>query len=122
MNFGEILYQLRIQHGYYQKELAIYLKVSVSTISNYEKGVHFPDLETLIKIADFFHVSTDYLLKRTNLNVNMEYLNEPIRNDYTIADLLNTTIALDNKSRSALMEYAELMKLKNSLSNQNINF
>lgn len=45
-----------------QKELAAFLNVSVGTISNYENGVHSPDMETLIRIADFYDVSTDYLL------------------------------------------------------------
>ena len=45
-----------------QKELAAFLNVSVGTISNYENGVHSPDMETLIKIADFYDVSTDRLL------------------------------------------------------------
>lgn len=115
MEFGEVLYQLRTERGYYQKELASYLKVSIGTISNYEKGIHYPDLNTLVKIADFFQLSTDYLLQRTNLTFGMESLNQPIEADYTVADLMNTTLQLDKKSRSLLMEYAELMKLKNSL-------
>lgn len=45
-----------------QKELAAFLNVSVGTISNYENGVHSPDMETLVKIADFYDVSIDRLL------------------------------------------------------------
>lgn len=117
MDFGELLYQLRTEQGYYQKELASYLNVSIGTVSNYEKGIHYPDLSTLVKIADFFHVSTDYLLQRTNLTFSMESLNQPIYADYTIADLMNTTLQLDRKSMAFLMEYAELLKLKNSVQN-----
>lgn len=117
MEFGELLYQLRTEQGYYQKELASHLNVSIGTVSNYEKGIHYPDLHTLVKIADFFHVSTDFLLQRTNLTVSMENLNQPIYADYTIADLMNTTLELDKKSRIHLMEYAELLKLKNSVQN-----
>ncbi len=117
MEFGELLYQLRTERGYYQKELAAYLNVSIGTVSNYEKGIHYPDLNTLVKIADFFHVSTDYLLQRTNLTFSMESLNQPIHADYTIADLMNTTLQLDKKSIAFLMEYAELLKLKNSMQN-----
>lgn len=117
MEFGELLYQLRTEQGYYQKELASYLKVTIGTISNYEKGIHYPDLNTLVKLADFFHVSTDYLLQRTSLTVSMESLNQPIYADYTIADFMNTTLQLDRKSIAFLIEYAELLKLKNSMQN-----
>lgn len=47
MNFGEKLYRLRVERGIYQKQLAAYLHVSVGTISNYENGIHSPDLKTL---------------------------------------------------------------------------
>ncbi len=62
---GERLLLLRENKEIYQKEVAAYLKVSIGTISNYEKGVHDPDLKTLCKLADFYDVSTDYLLGRT---------------------------------------------------------
>lgn len=65
MAIAEKLRYLRESKGVYQKELASYLKVSIGTISNYETGVHKPDLVTLGKIADFYGVSTDYLLERT---------------------------------------------------------
>lgn len=61
-NFGELLAELRLDRKMTQKDLAKMLFVSVGTISNYEKGVHFPDIEKLIDLADFFHVTTDYLL------------------------------------------------------------
>lgn len=64
-HLAEILTSLRQERGIYQKEIAVYLKVSVGTISNYEKGIHQPDLDTLCRLADFFGVSTDYLLGRT---------------------------------------------------------
>ncbi|GFH96061.1 HTH-type transcriptional regulator Xre [Lachnospiraceae bacterium] len=66
MNFGEKLYRLRVERGIYQKQLAAYLHVSVGTISNYENGIHSPDLKTLSKLASYFRVSADYLLDRTD--------------------------------------------------------
>lgn len=65
MDFGKTLQNLRIERGIFQKELAAALHLSVGTVSNYEEGVHFPDLEMLCRIADYFQVSTDYLLGRT---------------------------------------------------------
>ena len=60
--FGEILAELRQDRGLTQRDLAKLFFVTPGTISNYEKGRHLPDAERLIKIADYFECSTDYLL------------------------------------------------------------
>jgi len=52
--------------GISQYELAERLKFSRGQIANYEQGTREPDFYTLGKIADFFQVSTDYLLGRSN--------------------------------------------------------
>ena len=62
MTTGRILTELRKEKEIGQKELAVYLNVSVGTVSNYENDVHSPDLSTLCKLADFFGVSVNYLL------------------------------------------------------------
>ena len=61
MEFGKFLAKLRKERGILQKDLAGHLNVTVSTISNYEKGVHYPDLQTLVLIADL-SAATDRLL------------------------------------------------------------
>lgn len=61
-----ILKQLRTQKGIYQKDLADYLHVSIATVSSYEHGVHNPDLDTLCRLADYYEISTDYILGRTD--------------------------------------------------------
>ncbi len=49
-----------------QKEIAKLLHVSQNTYSQYETGVISLTAETLIKLSDFYGVSIDYLLDRTN--------------------------------------------------------
>lgn len=49
-----------------QKELAEYLNVSQNTYSQYETGVISLTAEVLIKLSDYYDVSIDYLLDRTN--------------------------------------------------------
>ena len=71
MIIAERLTLLRENREIYQKELASYLKVSIGTVSNYEKGIHEPDLETVCRLADFYGVSTDYLLGRTSIPMPM---------------------------------------------------
>lgn len=60
--FGERLKKLRLEKGYYQADLADILKTKQTNISRWEKGEFEPSFEQLIEIAEFFDVSTDYLL------------------------------------------------------------
>jgi len=115
MEFGEFLAKLRKEKGYLQKEVAAYLNVTVATISNYEKGVHTPDLNTLSRLADFYDVSTDYLLQRTRYKASISTLNKPLSADYTVSDLLNTTLELDRHNTQSLLDYYELLTLRNSV-------
>lgn len=115
MEFGKLLAQLRKEKGILQKEVAKHLNMTVATISNYEKGVHLPDLNTLIMLADFFDVSTDYLLQRTNYRASIDTLNHQLSADYTVSDLLNTVVELDTHSMQALLDYSELLMLRNSM-------
>ena len=63
--FPERLTQLRTNRQLCQRELAKSLHVSTSAISNYEQRLRYPDIDMLIRIADYFGVTTDYLLGRT---------------------------------------------------------
>ena len=49
-----------------QREVAEYLNVSQNTYSQYETGIISLTAEVLIKLADYYNVSIDYLLDRTN--------------------------------------------------------
>ncbi|MGG1878830.1 helix-turn-helix transcriptional regulator [Paenibacillus cisolokensis] len=64
--FGERLTSLRQKHKMNQEALAEKLKVSKSSIGMYERGQREPSHETLLKIADLFDVSLDYLMGRDN--------------------------------------------------------
>lgn len=60
------LKELRKTKGISQLKLAIDLNTNQNTISRYETGEREPGINELIKIADYFNVSIDYLLERTN--------------------------------------------------------
>ena len=65
------LKELRDQRHISQVFLGLELGMSQNTISRYETGAREADYETLISFADYFNVSVDYLLGRTdNPNVN----------------------------------------------------
>ena len=71
MNCDKFRY-LREKRGLLQKEVAIDLNISPSTIGMYEQGRREADHNTLKKIANYFNVSIDYLLD----NENKEYKEE----------------------------------------------
>ncbi len=60
--FNDIIKQLRTDRGMSQVELAAELGVTKQCISNWENGNIAPSIDTLMKIAKYFSVSTDYLL------------------------------------------------------------
>ena len=63
----ERIRNLRTDHGYKQSEIAAYLGISQNTYSQYEIGVLNYPVEAVIKLADFYQVSIDYLLGRTDV-------------------------------------------------------
>lgn len=110
MNFGERLFQLRTERGIYQKQLAEYLSVSIGTISNYENSVHYPDLETLCRFAEYFHVTTDYLLDLTDNAIPIDSLNIEMAGSYTVGTALNAILQLSGPSRRQLARYLNMIR------------
>ncbi len=60
------LKSLRKAKNISQLKLALDLNMNQNSISRYENGEREADYNTLIKVADYFNVSIDYLLGRTN--------------------------------------------------------
>ena len=67
MVFKENLKTIRKEKHISQEALAKYLDVSIKTISHWETGYSEPSIAQLIQIADFFDVSLDFLLGRTDI-------------------------------------------------------
>ncbi|MBV4415111.1 helix-turn-helix domain-containing protein [Clostridium tyrobutyricum] len=71
MLFGDRLRYLREEKGVTQKELGNFINVSDRVVGYYEANDRFPkDEKTIKKIADYFNVSIDYLLGRTDNKTN----------------------------------------------------
>ncbi len=56
------LKKIRKQKKYTQLKVAMDLSISRETISYYENGKRSPDVETLVLLSNYFHVSIDYLI------------------------------------------------------------
>jgi transcriptional regulator with XRE-family HTH domain len=67
MNFSERLKELRVEKNLTQEELGEKLNLTKANISKYETGRIEPNLETLNYLSEFFDVSIDFLLGRTNI-------------------------------------------------------
>ena len=63
MNLGNKILKIRKENKMSQEQFAEVLNVTRQTVSNWENGNNYPDIETLIKISDKFNVSLDILLK-----------------------------------------------------------
>lgn len=63
--FAERLKNLRKERRWSSKEMAEYLGVSQRAYLYYESATNYPNIPGLLKLADFFGVTTDYLLGRS---------------------------------------------------------
>lgn len=115
MALSDVLSDLRKDKHLGQKDLAKYLSISVSTISNYETGTHEPDFETLCKIADLFDVSADYLLGRTNIPYDLKKLSKPLRNGTSLNKIIQTVVSLDNKNLDFMIDYLDLLNCRSRM-------
>ncbi len=71
--FSKRLKELRTEKGVVQKDVAEYLNITTSAYGFYEQGKRVPDTDILIKLSNYFDVSLDYLLGKTNIR---NYLND----------------------------------------------
>ena len=101
-HLGELIAELRQDRGLTQKELGDILCVSSGTISNYENGVHLPDVDKVIALANYFHVTTDYLLGRTSSNLPVEVLQQTVTNEKTLGDVMASFAKLSANRQAAL--------------------
>lgn len=68
MNLSNKIYEMRKAHGLSQEQLAEKLDVSRQSVSKWESGESIPELERLVEISKIFNVTTDYLLKESEVD------------------------------------------------------
>ncbi len=109
-NIGTTLAMLRKEKGLGQKQLAAILNLSISALSSYENCVHAPDLLMLGKLAEYFGVTTDYLLGRTEYRCPPEALNRYITLNDTVQDIVNTILSLDSDTQASIVNFVKYVK------------
>lgn len=115
-NFGELLAELRLDRKMTQRDLANILHVSIGTISNYEKGVHYPDIEKLVDLANFFDISTDYLLGRSEYTFSPDVLSEHITSEKSAGDIIKVLRQLPQDRKEAILLILSDMELHVAIS------
>ncbi len=102
----ERLIQLREEKKLTKKEVAEYLKIDQSTYGKYELGKREPDYEILVKLGDFFEVTTDYLLGRTDMR-------NTAKSSHETKAYHNLDVAgLPNEAIKQVEDYIEFVKQK----------
>ncbi len=111
--FGRKLKELRLEKNINQSELSKIIGVSPSTVGMYERDQRFPDKDMLTKIADYFEVSVDYILGRTdkrNFNIDEKpKLDEVVK---TIAAYrINPNIDLPDDAIEKINDFIRMVEL-----------
>lgn len=99
------LRQIREKKNITQTKLSVDIEVSQELISHYETGKSKPNIETLLKLAEYFNCSTDYLLERTNHPSTVKDLNVKDIEINNIIDKYNSLSAENKKQFSNYLDY-----------------
>lgn len=109
---AERLTLLRKQKNLSQYKLAEILGFSRGLIANYEQGRREPDYNTLLTFATFYNVTIDYILGRTN-DQSVDFT--PSKAEFALIQNFNN---LTSESQEELSRYIELLKIKDSVNNE----
>lgn len=122
MKIAKILKKLRLETGKTQKEIAYNLGVSVSTVGMYETGERIPPADKIIKLAELYDVSTDYILGRNEVmssqieNEESHKINEKIMN-LAKEGFADKIADLTEEQKDKVLEYIDFLKSKNNKKN-----
>lgn len=101
--FGKILKDLRTRNNLSQKDLAKALYLSNSSISHYENNRCMPSRETVEAVAQYFNVSTDYLLNSSRIYDLESMMQERYHNDISVNKLLMMCLNISETDRGTLL-------------------
>lgn len=119
INKLENLKKLRESKGITQVKLAIDLEVSQELISRYELGSSFPQPNMLIKIANYFNCSVDYLLGITNIPTPVKYL-VANKDNVKFSELYSKYNLLSNEDKKCFDKFLSFLVDNSNKENNNI--
>ncbi|OYP22146.1 hypothetical protein CG709_07550, partial [Lachnotalea glycerini] len=98
MEIGIKISQARREQGITQVELAEKMSVTRQTVSRWESGVAYPDIEKVVDIAEILHVSCDYLLMTDSNMRNEDPINENKGNLASFTSVTRLLTTLERKT------------------------
>ena len=107
---AKTLINLREVNFLTQTDIAHHLHLSSSTISHYEKGITVPPTEIIFRLAEFYDVTTDYILGRcaSKTNLNDTYALK-LTNKMTIGDAVEIKTKMKDAEREHLAYFIEVI-------------
>ncbi|OYP47620.1 helix-turn-helix protein [Lachnotalea glycerini] len=108
----EIIRGLREDKDLRQLDIARVIGTTQQHYSRCEQGESDLQTRAVISLANFYDVSTDYLLGQTACKQGVNALNQAVIGEYTSGELISDVLSLSNNGRRAVLEYIELQKLK----------
>ena len=113
-NFGKTLKDLRKKGNLTQESISGLLDTDRSNIANYESGKRLPPISALIKIAEFFHVSLDFLVFGKDYSSTSDMQSGSATNDELMAE--NTSLMEQQlKLEEELRKQEELNKMQREM-------
>lgn len=113
--YNEILRDLREDKDLRQLEVAQILGTSQQHYSRYETGEIEMPLRVLTALADYYGVSTDFLMGRIECREGISALNTEIAPGHTVGGLVSEILSLNSAGRNAVVEYVELQKIREQM-------
>ncbi len=100
---------LRTERNLKQLDVAKAIHVVPAAISNYETGKNQPLYPVLIELADFYNVSTDYLLGRTKIRTSPKMLEQKLKTTGEPLDI-DSIFSLTEEQKAYLSDTIRLLK------------
>lgn len=109
--YNDILRRLRTEKGISQQVVADYLNITKQAYSLYELGKREPDFETLLKLGEYFNVSTDYILRGEE--------NETNHDDDIKFALFNGSDGITDEMFEEVKQFAAMVKMREDAKKKN---
>ena len=109
---AEIIRELREDRDLTQAEIAAVLGTSQQHYSKYENGKYEMPVRAVIILADYYNVSTDYLLGRTECREGVIGQNRKVNADATTGSVISDILSLTASGRASVIEYISMRKMK----------
>jgi transcriptional regulator with XRE-family HTH domain len=110
--YRDIIRNLRIDNDLTQAQIAAELNTTYQQYQKYESGKNEMPIRVLVRLADYYGVSTDYLLGRTKCRDGVDAQNTKITEDISAGEAISDILNLGLPTRAAVVEYIKLQELK----------